>query len=169
MCQQNDHGHATLANNESAGISTRWVQSTVDERDGPRRTLMPPHEQCPNCHRLSPRRRIDSWMSSSVRPRPRRSPGQRRKPSTKVASNTATSHTLRGFTSRKYTGPASRWGTSPTSCHRSLGRTDSRHCGGTRKNQRIREQRPQGGEVSVGQNELSETGTCGTNGALMIN
>ena len=34
------------------GISTRWVQSTIDERDGPRRPAMPPNEQCPNCHRL---------------------------------------------------------------------------------------------------------------------
>ena len=34
------------------GISIRWVQSTVDERDGPRRPAMPPNEQCPNCHRL---------------------------------------------------------------------------------------------------------------------
>ena len=34
------------------GISIRWVQSTVDERDGPRRPAMPPNEQCTNCHRL---------------------------------------------------------------------------------------------------------------------
>ena len=34
------------------GISTRWVQSTIDERDGPRRPAMPPNEQCPNCYRL---------------------------------------------------------------------------------------------------------------------
>ena len=31
-------------------ISTRWVQSTVDERERPRRPAMPPNEECPNCH-----------------------------------------------------------------------------------------------------------------------
>ncbi len=35
-----------------SGPSTRRVQSTVDQRDGPRRPAMPPNESCPNCHRL---------------------------------------------------------------------------------------------------------------------
>ena len=44
-------------------------------------------------------------------------------------SNTATSRPLRAVMSRRFLGPASRWGLPVKWCHRSLGRTDGRHYG----------------------------------------
>jgi hypothetical protein len=82
--------------------------------------------------------------------------------------STATSRTLRGLMSRRSPGPASRWGTPLTSRRRSLGRTDRRHCGETRKSSEFGSSDNNEGRSRLAGMNGGKTGTWQTKPALKV-